>query len=98
MGQYKGAAMSGRAEWRMEFWDEIRWRAKQGKPFSSDDVIEAIGHLDQFHMPNGANNMVGQMFRQAHTDGLIEPVGFTKSRQPTRHGGMVRLWRGTGAR
>ncbi len=36
----------------------------------------------------------GALFRQAHTRGLIVPVGYRPSKRPGRAGGACRTWRG----
>lgn len=36
----------------------------------------------------------GALFQSAVRSGLIVPVGYRLSRRPSRHGGVVRVWKG----
>jgi hypothetical protein len=38
-------------------------------------------------------NMVGAAFSTARVQGLIETAGYTTSNTPSRHHGVVRVWR-----
>lgn len=63
----------------------IRRLAWSGRTFSADTVrAETVI----------ASNAIGAAFRHCHTQGLIEAVGYVTSRSPSRHGGVLRLWRG----
>ncbi len=68
--------------------------AASGRPFTADDLHEAVKHPDASHSANGRNNLIGSVFREAHHAGVIEPVGVVPSRQAHRKGGMIRVWRG----
>jgi hypothetical protein len=67
--------------------------ADPNRLFTADDLEDAIGHPDDEHEANGRNNSIGAAFAHAHKIGLIEPAGVTRSRQPKRKGGMVRVWK-----
>lgn len=41
----------------------------------------------------GHPNVFGSIFRSARASGLIESVGFTESKQPSRKAGAIRIWR-----
>jgi len=80
--------------WRCRALAEIARLAASREPFTADELYGAVGHPDQAHTPNGANNLIGSVFREAKQMGLIEPIGFRPSQQPHRKGGIVRIWRG----
>jgi hypothetical protein len=61
----------------------------EGEPFDSTDVRAVAG---PFERPN----VVGAAFSAARKAGLIEVAGYGASRTVSRHGSLVRLWRGTG--
>lgn len=44
-----------------------------------------------------ARGRMGALFRLAHQQGLIEPVGYQPSAREGRNGSIVRVWRGTEA-
>ena len=82
----------------MSEWDKYAKRVfdqlvKAGKPFTSDDLIDYVGHPDDTHQPNSVNNSIGRLFRIAHTRKQIEVVDYTNSKQPTRNGGIIRVWK-----
>lgn len=64
----------------------------QGSELTSDDLLEVVGHPDLSHAPNAGNNAVGSVFRKAAFNGLIRSIGITRSKQPHRKGGIVRVW------
>lgn len=78
--------------WRDRAADEIERLAATGRPFTSDDVIDAVGHPDDRRKPNGRNNLIGAAFYSASVAGLIHQTGFTVSRY--RRGGVTRVWVG----
>ena len=80
--------------WKISALAEIRRLAETGEQFTSDDVLDAVGHPDTGHTPNGGNNLIGSVIREAKQRGLIEAIGFRPARQPHRKGGIVRIWRG----
>jgi hypothetical protein len=71
-------------EWALE---AIAGLADQGYPFDAADVRAAAG---PFERPN----VVGAAFSAARKAGLIEVAGYATSRTVSRHGALVRLWRG----
>lgn len=61
-----------------------------GTLFTSDDVIAAVG------LPIASSkNALGGLITAAAKQGLVEPVGFQKSRRTSRHGSWIRQWRRT---
>ena len=76
-----------------EWWKDcagraLAWWAESGQNFTAADVI-ALG------MPEAdSNGRMGALFRAACARGEIEPVGYQPSTQPSRHGSVVRVWRG----
>lgn len=65
------------------WWRDCAWRAVE---------FLAAGGGD-FTAPDHPNRW-GALFRAAMTAGLIVPVGFTTSTRRSRHGGILRVWRG----
>jgi hypothetical protein len=80
--------------WQQEAASALLSLASTGEPFSSDDLLDAVGFPDDDHTPNAGNNAIGSVFRKASADGVIVPVGVTRSKVPTRKGGLVRTWQG----
>ena len=74
-------------------WDRSIYRSKilalaaTGHPFVSDDVADGMPDLDH-------PNRLGAIMRAAAAEGLIEAVGYQPSTKPSRHGAIVRVWRG----
>jgi hypothetical protein len=64
------------------------------RPFTADDLEDLIGHPDRWHTANSTNNSLGSIFGRYSKTGKIKAVGVTKSRQPSRRGGMIREWVG----
>ena len=60
--------------------------AGTGATFTADDVRSEVVV---------ASNAVGAAFRHAARQGLIEQVGFVSSQAPSRHGAVIRSWRGS---
>lgn len=81
-------------DWRTWAMTEIERLARTGLPFTSDDLLDAVGHPDMSHAPNGGNNLIGSVMREAKQRGLIEAIRYRPARQQHRKGGIVRLWRG----
>lgn len=74
--------------------EELHWvqeaileLAHEGKLFTADDVM---ARLDRLQFPN----LVGIAFHQAARKELIEAVGFASAKRRSRHGAVVRVWRG----
>jgi hypothetical protein len=83
------------ATWRDRAWLRLLELAASGDEFTSDDVVERVGHPDEAHGANGANNAVGSLFVRAEREHRIMATGRVRgSRQPRRKGGMVRVWVG----
>lgn len=61
--------------------------------FSANNLLDVVGHPDEHHEPNATNNVIGSIFREASTSGVIETVGVERSRHGNRKGGMVQTWR-----
>jgi hypothetical protein len=74
-----------------------RQLAASGRPFTQDDITDAVGFPDAAHSPNGRNNEMGALLNKLQREGVIERIGDTKSRQPSRKGGRQAVWRGTQA-
>lgn len=74
--------------WRDCAWRGVEYLAAAGADFTAPDLTE-LGVPDPDHP-----NRWGALFRAALTAGLIVPVGFTTSTRRSRHGGVLRVWRG----
>lgn len=62
--------------------------ARSGDSFTAFDLTEAgVGQPEH-------PSQWGALFREAHRDGVITPVGFLESQRPSRHKAIVRLWVG----
>ncbi|WP_129711020.1 hypothetical protein [Haloactinopolyspora alba] len=66
---------------------EIAAMARSGSEFTSSDLREVIGE------PEHPNHW-GPRFTAARRAGVIELVAVRPSSTPSRHGGLVRVWRG----
>lgn len=79
-----------KADWMTEAAEAIaRLAARSAKcnvTFTADDLRREVGEPDH-------PNWVGSAFSAAAQTKVIRPVGFTISRAPTRHGGVIRTWR-----
>lgn len=76
-------------DWREMALREIEALARSGFEFTCDDVRARVGE------PDHANRW-GGLFLSARRAGLIELVMVRPSATPSRHAGLVRVWRGTG--
>lgn len=63
-----------------------------GFPFTTDDLRDRVGDP----AGTGSARALGGMISGRHRNGEIVPVGYTTSRQPQRHGGILRIWQGAG--
>lgn len=63
----------------------IRHLASIGYPFTSDDVADLIPAPEK-------SSWIGARFHAANAAGVIRVAGFTLSRRPSRHSGVVRIW------
>lgn len=75
--------------WRSVAERGLMYWARSGIPFDAHDVT-LLGVPDPDHP-----NRWGALFQAAARAGLIEPVGYHRSRRPGRHGGVCRVWKGT---
>jgi len=68
--------------------EAVTAEAASGRTFEAFDLEERYGvTLDH-------PNRWGALFSSAAGQGLIEHVGYAKSRRPSRSGGLCRTWRG----
>lgn len=63
--------------------------AVEGNPITTDN-LRMLGIPEPWHP-----NAWGQLFRTAHTHGVIEPHSICNSPRKQRHGALVRVWIGT---
>lgn len=66
----------------------LTWWAEAGVEFTADDMVD-LGVPEPDHP-----NRLGALFLAASRRGQIEAVGYRPSTKPSRHGGVVRVWRG----
>lgn len=69
----------------------IDYLAALGEPFSADHVQALIPEADH-------PCRIGARFHTAVRAGVIRPVGYVLSERPSRHRGVIRLYRGGAAR
>ena len=74
--------------WRDGAYRKLVMLATSGRIFTADHLLDGLPEPDQ-------PCCVGGLFMAASKSGLIECVGATPSRRASRHGGLVRMWRGT---
>ncbi len=82
-------------EWRDRAVQALDLYIAAGEPFTADDIVGLIGPPDSEHKPNGRNNAVGSLFKNAAKSGRIHTVGYTRSTTPTRKGGLIAVWQRT---
>jgi hypothetical protein len=81
--------------WRDRAFDQMRVLAAPKEDFTSDDLLEVVGVPDETNAPNAVNNQIGTVFKQAARMGMIVFTGrVVPSKRPTRHGSMIKVWRG----
>ena len=80
--------------WRTDAEKALDELIASGVLFTPDDVWEKVGWPDPTHAANSSNNAMGALFRDYSSRKKIEAVGTTRSTQPHRKKGMVRVWRG----
>lgn len=74
--------------WRAYARHELEVLARTGLDFTADDLVKVIGAPDH-------PNRIGAAFLSARKAQIIEPTGtVVPSTTPSRHGGVVRVWRG----
>lgn len=82
-------------QWKAGVAGVIATLARRSEPFTGDDVrAEALARL--LGQPSHPNAW-GAAMSAARKRGLIEAVGYTASTQVSRHGAIVRQWRGANA-
>lgn len=60
-----------------------------GAVWTADDVRDVVGAP----YGTGSARALGGLIRGRYARGEIVPVGFVTSRQPQRHGGVLRAWK-----
>lgn len=75
--------------WRVKAEAEVRRLAATGKPFSSDDVLEAVGEP-----PLSSKNATPAVMRTAASRGEIRRVGSVQSRRPAARARWISQWVG----
>ena len=89
--QGQSAALSAAYFWsdRADQWLES---LKDGETLASEDGTDKVGwRTDEVGM--NKNNAVGAKITAAAKAGLIEPVDYVKSKRPSSHGAVIRVWR-----
>lgn len=96
-----GAALCARDDGQRTalFATDIRWRqaaeraiedlARSGLEWSIEDVTDRVGRA-----LGSPRNALGGLISTAARRGLIVKVGYRQSREPSRAGGVVAVWRG----
>ncbi|GAA1549807.1 hypothetical protein GCM10009804_02990 [Kribbella hippodromi] len=75
--------------WRAYARAELEVLARTGLTFTADDLVKVIGAPDH-------PNRIGAAFLSARKAGIIEPTGEVRpSTTPSRHGSLVRVWKGS---
>jgi len=75
--------------WRSCFDQALSHLARTGQTFTSEDCLNLMGDIPADHP-----NRIGAAMYAAARSGRIELVGYTTSRRPSRHSGLLREWRG----
>lgn len=82
------------AEWKQNFRDAVHVLAREGYPFTSEDVIERVG-LPSGDVGTNANNAVGAMMNGLARKGVIRKTGERRlSKRPSSHGAEIAVWVG----
>ena len=77
--------------WRRQARQELEVLARTGLTFTADDLVKLVGAPDH-------PNRIGAAFMSARKAGVIVPTGMVvPSTTPSRHGGVIRCWRGAAA-
>ena len=79
------AVLDDTSEWIADAVNMIRAYAASGLSFTAEDIRRSM------RTPPHDNNM-GAAFRTARTLGLITTVGYKESSEPSRKGGLIRVW------
>jgi hypothetical protein len=90
MALAEAAATDWKIAWRIAIEELAASSSFDGQPrrFTADDVRVRAGE------PENHVNAVGSLFSHAVKQGLIEPVGVTKSRRAERHANRLVVWQG----
>jgi hypothetical protein len=90
MAMAEAAASDWKLAWRVAIEELAASSSFDGRPrrFTSDDVRARAGE------PDDHPNAIGSLFAHAAKQGLIEPVGVTKSRRAERHANRLVVWQG----
>jgi hypothetical protein len=70
----------------------LKWLAADGQPFECYDISK-LGVPDP--NPGDTANRWGALFSAAAKANIIEAIGYTQSKRPSRSSGLCRVWRGT---
>lgn len=82
-------------QWKAGVARVIAILARRGEPFTNDDVR---AEADQRMLGEPTHcNAWGAAMSTARKRGVIQAVGYTTSTQVSRHGAIVRQWRGADA-
>lgn len=76
--------------WRSVAEDVLDDLVASGHPFTTDDLRDRTGDPTGTGSARALGGMIAGRFRK----GQIRAVGFSTSRQPQRHGGVLRIWQG----
>jgi hypothetical protein len=90
-GQARASAVQPQ-DWKDRVDAEISRRARQGDPFTADDVSAVVGDS-----PTGSQGAMGARFSHAARRGVIRRVGYVPSKRASVHGHPVAEWRGVAA-
>lgn len=79
------AILDDTSEWIQDAVNMIRDFASRPESFTAEDLRRSM------RTPPSDNNM-GAAFRTARTLGIITTVGYKESAEPSRKGGLIRVW------
>jgi hypothetical protein len=87
----KAAALAAKSEWHAH---AVAWvkALRGGTTLTSEDLIQAIG-LPSGEIGQHKNNAVGAAMGAISKTGLIEHLGYVKSKRKASHGAVLSLWR-----
>lgn len=77
--------------WTLRAEKAVQHLLSQGRTFTSDDVIEAVG-LPRLESAPNRNNAVGALFQSLAKRGVIKKVGYAKTRRAIGHARVVTVW------
>lgn len=86
-------ALAAAPDWAAQARVVIRVLAMSGQPFTSEDLVEAIG-LPRGHVGQHRNNAVGAAFSAAARKGEITRIGYAKADRHTLHAAVISVWIG----